>query len=124
MCLFTLATAWHDGPIKIHVCPPTGAQVREYVALRGRHPSSDQVPIPSGEEVPQFSPSEPQDSWPQFHLALRDLDDAQLREVLDKIQLETARREGMAPPLRSPLGSWIGGMALWEELMLTWTVGK
>ena len=74
------------------------------MSSRGRCPSSGQVQILSGEVVPQSSPSEPQESWPQLHLAIRDLDDAQLREVLDEIQLETARRQGMAPPLRSPLG--------------------
>ena len=36
------------------------------------------------------------------------LDDAQLWEVLDEIKLETARREGMAAPLMSPLGQWHG----------------
>ena len=46
-------------------------------------------------------PSKLQGSWLQFHLALRDLDDAQLWEVLDEIQLETARR-GMALPLGHP----------------------
>ena len=34
-CLFTMAMVWHDEPIKIHVHPPMGLQVREYVALRG-----------------------------------------------------------------------------------------
>ena len=59
--------------IKIHVHPPTGAQVRGYVALRGRHPSVAQAQIPSGEVVCQSPPSEPQQSQLQFHLAIRDL---------------------------------------------------
>ena len=103
MHLFTLAMVWHDEPIKIHMHLPTDAQVKEYVALRGRHPSGAQTQIPSGEEVPQYSPSEPQGSQPQLHLAIRDLSDAQLREALEELQLKTARREVMAPPLRSPL---------------------
>ena len=38
--------------------------------------------------------------------AIRDLNDAQLSEALEELQLETARREGMAPQLGSPLGQW------------------
>ena len=85
-----------------------GIQEREYVATRARGPSSDQVQIPCGEVVSQSSPIEPQGPQLQLHLAIRDLDDAQLREVLEEHQLETARREGMAPPLGSPLGQWQG----------------
>ena len=66
------------------------------MAMRSRHLSSAQAQIPGGEVVSQSSPSEPQ---LQFHLAIRDLSDAQLKEVLEDLQLETARREGMALPL-------------------------
>ena len=61
-----------------------------------------------GEVVHQSSPSKPQVSQPQLNLAIRDLIDAQLREVLDVIQLETARSEEMVSPCRSPLGQWHG----------------
>ena len=54
MCLFTVATVWHDEPMKFHVCPPTGTQVREYVAVRGRHPSGTQAQIPVGKVVPSL----------------------------------------------------------------------
>ena len=54
--LFTAAMAWHDKPINMCVCPPTAAQVREHVALRGRLPSGAQVQISSGEVVHQSSP--------------------------------------------------------------------
>ena len=89
--------------------PPTGTQVREYVAIRGRHPSGALAQIPGGEAVSQSSSS---GSYPeegpllQPHLAIRDLDDAQLREALEELQLEMARRKGMALPLGSPLGRW------------------
>ena len=53
-------------------------------------------------------PSEPQVSHLQLHLAIRDLNGAQLREVLEDLHLETARRKGMAPPLGSPLDQWWG----------------
>ena len=62
MHLSTVAMVWHDEPIRIHVCPPTGAQAREYVASRGRCPSGTQAKILSGEVVPLSSPSEPQES--------------------------------------------------------------
>ena len=64
MHLFTVAMVWHHEPIEIHVCPPRGTQVREYMASRGRHPSGTQVPIMSGEVVPQFSSIEPKESQP------------------------------------------------------------
>ena len=60
-----------------------------------------------GEAVSQSSPSYPhpkEGPQPQLHLAIRDLNDAQLREALEELQLETARRKGMAPHLGSPLG--------------------
>ena len=50
---------------------------------------------------------------PQLHLALRDLNDAQLRQVMEDLQQETARKEGAAPPIGSPLGWWwvpVGGV--------------
>ena len=52
--------------------------------------------------VSQSSPSEPQEPKQQFALALRDLDDAQLRQVMEELQQETARSEGTAPPLGHP----------------------
>ena len=104
MHLFT--TAWHDESIRLCVYPPTSAQVREYMASRSRCPSGTQAPIQSEEGVPKLSPSEPLESWLQFHLALRDLDDVQLRHVMEELQQETARRERTTPPLGSPLGQW------------------
>ena len=99
---------WHDEAIQIHVHPPTDTQVREYVASRGRHPSGAHAQIPAGEAVSHSFPSEPEGSQQQFHLALRDLDDAPLRQVMEELQQERARREGTTPSLGSPLGQWWG----------------
>ena len=44
---------------------------------------------------------------------LRDLTDAQLRQVMEDIWQEAARRERAAPPMESPLGQWevpVGGV--------------
>ena len=79
MCLLAVAMAWCDEPIRLHICPPTGTQVREYVALRGKHPYGIKVQPPDVEVVSQSSPSDPQGPWLQPHLAIRDLDDAKLR---------------------------------------------
>ena len=49
--LFAVAMVWHDKPIKLHVCPPTDAQVRQHVAMRDRCPSGTQVQVPGVEEV-------------------------------------------------------------------------
>ena len=43
MCLFCVATAWCNEPIRLHIHPPIGTQVREYVTVRGRHPSGTQT---------------------------------------------------------------------------------
>ena len=76
--------------------------------MQGRHPSGTQVQIMGGEVVSQSYPSEPHPErpQPQLHLAIRDLDGTQIREALKELQLETARREQMAPPIGSPLGQW------------------
>ena len=70
MHLFTVGMVWHNEPIKIHIHPPTGAQVREYMALRGRHPSSALTQILGGEAVSQSYPSEAQGPQSQFYLPL------------------------------------------------------
>ena len=96
MHLFAVAMVWQHEPIKLHICPPTGTQVREYVAMRGRHASGVQAQIPGGEVVSQSSPSEPHPeggAQPQLHLAIGDVNDAQLREALGELQLETSRKE-------------------------------
>ena len=54
MHLFTKAMVWHDEPIKICVHPPTGMQVQEYMASKGRHPSDTQVQILGGEVFSVF----------------------------------------------------------------------
>ena len=100
--LFTAAMVGHDEPIRICVHPPMGA---EYMALRSRHPSSAHAQIPGGEVVSQSSLIEPQQ---QFHLALRDLEDAQLRQVMEELQQETAGGEGTATLLGTPFGWWQG----------------
>ena len=56
ICLFGGAIAWYNEPIRLHIHPPTGTQVREYVAVRGRCPSGTQAQI-QGEEVVSQSPS-------------------------------------------------------------------
>ena len=59
-------------------------------------------------------PSEPHlDNGLQTDLATRDLDDDQLSELLEAIQLETARKEGPHPHTVYPggprsVGSWCG----------------
>ena len=45
-------------------------------------------------------------------MALRDLDYAQLRQVMEDLWQEAARREGAAPSMGSPLSQWwvsVGG---------------
>ena len=45
---------------------------------------------------------------PQFQMGLRDINDAQLRQVMEDTQQQAARREGAASLMGSPLGqSWV-----------------
>ena len=44
-----------DEPVRLHIHPPTGTEVREYVTARGRHPSKAQSQA-LGEEVVSQSP--------------------------------------------------------------------
>ena len=117
VCPFGVAIAWCNKPIRLqfYIHPPTSTQFRDYMAVRGKCPSST-LPQILGEEVMSQSPpveSIPAGGPPQFHMDLRDLDDAQLRQVMEDIQQEATRREGEAPPMGSPLGQWwipVGGV--------------
>ena len=53
--LFGVAIAWHNEPIRLCICPPTSTQVRDYMAVRGQHPSITHAWI-RGEEVMSQSP--------------------------------------------------------------------
>ena len=53
------------------------------------------VSTPDGEEVPQSPPSNPHQYGRvpcQFHMDLGDLDDAQLRQLMEGLQWEVAHR--------------------------------
>ena len=94
---------------KLCIFPVTGTQVKENVAMRGRIPPAPRHRSQMGRQLPSLPPSEPcpeEGSQPQLHLEIRELNDAQLREALEELQLETVRREGMAPPIGSPLDKW------------------
>ena len=36
MCLLGAAMAWHDEPIRLHICPPTSTHITDYVPARDR----------------------------------------------------------------------------------------
>ena len=81
-------------------------QVRDYIPARSSHPSDAWVPV-QGEGVDtQSLPCEPQlDDGPWMKLTTRDLgdlDDDQLLEVLEAVQLKTARRVGATPHTGHP----------------------
>ena len=116
--LFTAASVWHGESIKVHVCPSAGAQVREYVTSRSRYPSGVQTPILSGEVLTQLSPSEAQESWQQFNLALGTL-------MTPNCWMRSSWKQTGGRLCHPHLGHpWVSVMALWEELMLTWMMGK
>ena len=54
-CLLGVAMAWHDEPIRLCICPPTSTHIRDYAAVRGKHPFGTQASIPA-REVVSWSP--------------------------------------------------------------------
>ena len=114
--LFAAAMVWYDEPVKLHIHLPIGTQVRDYMATRGRWPSGNKVQIPGGEVVSQSSLTEPHPEWGPWPSG-----SAQLREALEELQLETARREGWHPHLGHP---WAGGRSLQAAVKPTWMMGK
>ena len=109
MCLLGVDMAWHDKPIKLHVCSPASIQAREYEAARGQHPSGTQAPGPGRDVVSWSSTSDShleREPPPPFHMAPRNLNEAQLRQVMENIQQEAARREDTAPHRGSPIWQW------------------
>ena len=98
----TMATVWHVDPVRLLIQPSTAVKIKEFITARERHPSSTSALIPSWDLVPPSSPSEGE-TRQQFCFALRDLDDAQLWEVLSEVHLKAARRKAVAP----------SGVALW-----------
>ena len=101
--LIILATVCCDYPVRLHTRPPTAAQIQDYIAMRDRCTPGAPAPTPQGDLIPPPLPSD-RGTWPQFHLAIWDLDDAQLWEVLPEVCLETARREVIAPQVGLPVG--------------------
>ena len=90
--LLVVATVWHKKPITLH--PPTNTHIRDYVAVRNRHPSGAPVKNPGS----GYHPSLPlvtlslKGSPPKIHMTLRDLGDAQLRQLMEDLQQEAAQR--------------------------------
>ena len=79
-----------DEPIRLCTHPPTKTHLTDYVAVRGRYPSSTpQTPTPGREVVSQSPPSKshPEESLlPQFQMTLGDLGDAQLRQLMEGLR--------------------------------------
>ena len=71
--LITMATIWHDDPVRLHNWPPTTAQIWDYIAVRDRHPCTystggfdsstfvqwrgDLTPLPFGPLGPGWQPA-------------------------------------------------------------------
>ena len=100
--------AWHNKPIKLCVCPSTSTQAREYMAVMASTPLAPKPQAQVGRCCPGLPLVTPtlKGTPPQFHMAPRDLNDAQLRQVMEDIWQKAARREGAAPPRGSPIGQW------------------
>ena len=82
--LLGAATAWCNEPIRLCTHPPTITYIRDYVAVRGRCPSSAQVLTLGREVVSQSPPSDHHHEGdpPPFHMALWD---AQLRHLMEDL---------------------------------------
>ena len=107
MCLLGATTVWHNEPIRLHTHPPTNSHLRAYVAARGACPSGTQT-LTSGREVVSLSPPsdpDPEERPPSpFQMALRDLRDAQLRQLMEDLWQEVAQRDLTTSPIYSLSG--------------------
>ena len=121
MCLFTVAMDWCNEPIMIHACPPTGAQLRGYVASRGRHPSGAQAQILSGRWSPGLPPVSPRSPGHNSTWPLRTSMMANSGKCWMKSSWKQPGGRGWHPNLGHP---WVSGMTLWEELTLAWMMGS
>ena len=101
--MVTKATAWQEAPVKLCSSPPSSTHLRAYIAGRNACPSGTQSLTPEGEEVPGSPPRNPQPDGRapcQFHMALGDLGDAQLWQLMEDLWQEVAHRE-LNVPLRA-----------------------
>ena len=48
MCNLTAAIVWQGKPIMLHILPPKGRQVRDYIAMRNSHQSGAQMHVQVG----------------------------------------------------------------------------
>ena len=121
MCSLTAAMVWWGEPIMLHIPLPKVRQVREYIAMRGSHPSGTQAHVEGKGEgiwplprLPSLDkvPLEDQASTPQVELArdVQDLNDEQLQQTLEALQAGTAQKEGAVTLLGSPQGNVRGPM--------------
>ena len=91
--MVTKAMAWCEEPIKLCTSPPSTAHLRAYIAGRNACPLGTQSPTPEGEEVSWSPPSNlhPEGRAPhQFHMALGDLGDAHLWQLMEDLQQQVA----------------------------------
>ena len=92
-----MATVWHDEPIKLHMWSQTSTQVWDYIAANTSYPSDIQAPVQVRRLNTQPLPNKPNpDDGPQMDLTrdVQDLDNDQLRKMLEALQMETVRSEG------------------------------
>ena len=84
--------------------------ISELMWLRGGiYPSGTQTPIPGRDVVSWLSPSNPHPEerpLPPFQMALRDLGDAQLRQLMEDLQQKAGHRELIASLIGPPLDCW------------------
>ena len=102
-----VAMELHDKPIRLCIHPPTNTHLRDYVAVREGCPSGTQTPTTGREVVSQSLPSKThlEESPPtQFHMAFRDLGDAQLRQLMEDLWQGAAQRDLTVSPIGPPLG--------------------
>ena len=120
---FAAAMGWCWKPVKLCIQPQTSMQVRNYIAARSSCPCGAQSPAPGGQVETWPLHSKPYlDNGCQMEQTrdLQDLDDDLLWEMLQAVQLEAARREGLHPQ-----GSSHGSLRVPGVVGLpTWMMGK
>ena len=101
MCHLNAATVWQSKPIILHVLPPKGRQVREYIAVRSSHLLGVQMHVQGRGSVPSLSSkclAQKRDyqeapvcaSQTELTRDVWDLDDDQFGEGLEALQTKMA----------------------------------
>ena len=110
-CL-TAAMVWHGEPIKLHILPLKGRQERDYITVSSSAHLVLKHMFRMGVDTQPLSsvPNLDNGPWMELTRDVWDLDNDQLWEMLEALQMETARGRRWHPHMGHPgqsEGPWV-----------------